>query len=232
MKTDKEFIDTSQLPTKLPARIWIYFYRMALKSLPTIDCCSTAGCSSCNQAIEYNYIASISPHYEHCQIVFEWDTARQNVQHRWIAYSTTRTTGARFMTVQYKNSKWIKVALQGTDGCNDYAVNARRVIYNWARDNDCARFNTCGYFWNFLPCINHFNCLQYSSPTSFFCAEHVANALLLLHYESSDYTIIPKRETPDTLFRYLTVHIGCQAFPITIERQLTLTKLGMYEPPL
>lgn len=131
----------------------------------------------------------ISPNYQHCQFIFTWDV--DDNRRIYTTFTTNEATSAQFTTSIYRRAEWKCIQL-------NLAPAQRSCIFKWCLDNRHVSFNTCGFYWNFLPCVP--TCFAYDAQgTSFFCAEQVATALKFAKV-AAFANATPCTMTPDAVF--------------------------------
>lgn len=146
----------------------------------------------------------LSPHFEHCQLVFEWGTADDSQR---ISFSTTKRTPSAYVSVAYRNEKWKALRLATISG-QERAADRRR-LFRWTQENLRAPFNNCGYYCNFLPHATCCSCCAWNARgESYFCAEQVATAMQEMRVPVFQYAR-PWLCTPDDVWHMLR-YSGCE----------------------
>jgi hypothetical protein len=144
----------------------------------------------------------VSPSYEHCQIVFMWNSApQQQCPSRagtptYVTFSTNKERPSLYTNPAYKNENWRGLSIPHLNRWPE----ARKAVFEWCDSNRHAPFNTCAFYWNFIPPASCCSCCQYDARgSSFFCAEQVARALAqaqVPYFDESE----PWNMTPDSIY--------------------------------
>lgn len=151
----------------------------------------------------------VSPRYEHCQIVFMWQpTSKTHHQGRqcrgngsggnstYVTFSTNKERPSLYTNPAYKNENWRGLNIPQLN----QSPEARNAVFEWCESNKNTPFNTCAFYWNFIPPATCCSCCQYDSGgSSYFCAEQVASALAHAHVPLFD-DAKPWSATPDSIY--------------------------------
>lgn len=133
-------------------------------------------------------LKSISPTFEHCQIVFIWKSRsveegggggrERGDKNTCVTFSTNKELPSLYTNPSYRNKNWCGLSIPHLSGDGHAASVSRYNLFKWCSQHREYPFNTCGFYWNFVPPASCCRSCQYDSGgASFFCAEQVAWAL-------------------------------------------------------
>jgi hypothetical protein len=208
--------------SEIPTSVYVAMF-------PTSDGTERSGTGFVD-TIERCFIRRISPEYQHCQLVFSWIDVRGC--ETFTTFSTTMERPSEYVATSYRRRGWISFRLI-------LGVAERKRVFKWCEDNRSSPFNTCGYYWNFLPCVPR--CCAYDSGgSSYFCAEQVAAALQYSGVPEF-VDVVPYRCTPDEIAaRLQRMRDRSAAIPINLNMifhpqsvfEAAASTSGMYAPIL
>jgi hypothetical protein len=172
----------------------------------------------------------ISPRYEHCQIVFEWQSENETTPCQRITFSTTERDPSSFVDIEYGNRNWTAKIITplSCEACKP----ARHTLFKWARKNEGKPFNARGSYCNFVPPATCCACCSFDAAgEAFFCAEQVAVGLKIAGVPIFA-DVRPYMCTPDDVYRLLH-EIKCPettiAMPSKKCRMLTAARMSMMD---
>jgi hypothetical protein len=138
---------------------------------------------------------AISPKYEHCQFVFEWNPPTSCPR---ATFSTTKRTPSAYLDdIAYQDKNWRAILVKSL------SPEKRRLLLRWTLRNERAPFNNRGYYCNFVPPASCCSCLAFDADgEAFFCAEQIAAGMRMVGVPTFKH-VRPYLCTPDAVFLLL-----------------------------
>jgi hypothetical protein len=129
-----------------------------------------------------------------------------------VTFSTTKLTPSAFVSTGYKHTNWRAVHLDRLKPAD------RERVFRWVCENVHAPFNSCGYYWNFMPMASCCTACAYDADgDAFYCAEQITTAMRVANAHPIFSHARPYECTPDDVYAMLTSSAGYPRLTITMQ---------------